>query len=49
MAVNSVRARVRRITGQTRSGNAGGVRSRYQTKRDAMNYYRRKSTGGKGG
>ena len=36
-------------TGITRKGNAGGKRSRYQTKKDAYNYYRRKSSGGFGG
>ena len=40
---------IRRVTGVTRAGNAGGRRSPYQTSRDARNYFRRKSTGGMGG
>lgn len=40
---------INRNTGLTRKGNAGGKRSPYQTKKDAYNFYRRKSSGGLGG
>lgn len=40
---------INRNTGLTRKGNAGGRRSRYQTRKDAYNFYRRKSSGGAGG
>lgn len=44
-----LQSRINKATGLTRRGNAGFARSRYQTRRDAYNYYRRKSTGGMGG
>lgn len=45
----TVKQIINRSTGLTRKGNAGGRRSRYQTRKDAYNYYRRKSSGGAGG
>ena len=47
--MSQTQRRIRSVTGQSRQGNAGGRRSRYQTRRDAYNYYRRRSTGGMGG
>ena len=40
---------IRRNTGVTRAGNAGGRRSPYQTSRDARAFFRRRSQGGMGG
>ena len=45
----TVRQTIESATGLTRKGNAGGRRSRYQTRKDAYNFYRRRSSGGSGG
>lgn len=50
MATTAMQARVERMSGVSRSkGNRGFRRSRSATKRDAFNFYRRKSSGGSGG
>ena len=49
MAKTAMQRQIERDTGVTRKGNAGFSRSPYQTKRDAFNFFRRKSQGGKGG
>lgn len=47
--MSNLQKQIRKVTGQSRQGNAGFKRSRYQTRRDAYNYFRRKSNGGMGG
>jgi len=47
--VATTKQTINKNTGLNRKGNAGFKRSRYQTKKDAFNFYRRKSTGGSGG
>lgn len=44
-----LQSQINKATGVSRKGNAGFSRSRYQTKKDAYNYFRRKSSGGMGG
>ena len=50
MATTAMQARIEKMSGVSRSkGNRGFARSRSQTKKDARNFFRRKSQGGMGG
>ena len=50
MAKTAIQQAIERRTGVSRSkGNRGFARSRAQTKKDAKNFFRRKSQGGQGG